>query len=1380
MKKLSINISVLVFLFTFLLIINNHNSYLLCQTKNLRFDHLSIKDGLPDDGLQCIIQDHLGFLWIGTRNGLSKYDGYNFVNYYYNDKDTNSITGRNVRYIMEDSQGDIWVGTFSGLSIFIRDENRFVNYRHDKNNQNSLSNNSLRKIYEDTKKNIWIGTLGGGLNFINKKSLLNKKSRLEFQTIKLDKPVEKTEYILDIKEDSKNIIWVATRNGLLKISDENIELIQPVKGTEYNQKNHFLCLELDHNGIIWIGTYGNGIARFDKMTNKFVFYCYDNLPFRNYSPNNIMSLLLDSRGNLWAGPKGGDDAGLFLFNRKTKKYTRFLHDPLNPYSISKDNAYIRSIIEDNNGNIWFTTHEGKINIINQQKNIFRYYRKFLKTKKEITFSIQTRMIEGQNGRIWFAAINGLFEFFPNKNNFLKIEVQDQNNEQSLNDKCRGVIEDKEGNLWTAGHNVKLRRYNPNSRILTNFNKIISLSNPNVHCILEDNDGTIWLGTWKGGLDKYNPSTNEIINYKNIPDDTTSISNNVILKLCKDSSNTIWISTNDCMLNKLNKNIGKFKRISLPLNVGYICRFFVDSKNRLWAGTNIGGILLFNTKDDSYKRINTNHGLPSNNYVTGFSEDHNGNIYCCTGSYLIKFNPNAVLEKYYDIATEDEVLHTTYYTKKTQEIFVISDKGFYRFFPDSLKPNLIPPKMVLTNLDVMNQPMKVGKDSPLKTHINVAKNIVLDFWQNDISIQYAAIHYINPSENKYKYKLENFDDQWRNAGKNRVATYTNLSHGEYTFKVLGSNSDGIWSTEPATLAITILPPWWLTWGAYLIYALIFITILSFLYFLQKRRLRIIHELEMKEFETEKLKEVDEIKSKFFANISHEFRTPLTLIKGPVERLIENKKVDDPQKIYRMIKRNSERLLNLINELLDLSKLESGKMKLSAQKGDIVSFTKAIVMSFESLAEKKEIQINISSSNDLIELYFDKEKMQKIISNLLSNAFKFTQEGGKITVGIKEESNEQRVQIKISDNGIGIPQKELPKIFDRFYQAVHSNSDGYEGTGIGLSLTKELVDIHYGGISVESEERNLSAGKTGGTTFTLWFPLGKEHLKEEELIYIDYETIPKEELICEKTDTSISAGEDKPQLLIVEDNKDIRDFIISIIENKYRIVEAENGEEGLNRALEQIPDLIISDIMMPKLSGDKMCERLKKDQITCHIPIILLTAKSSGEDRINGLETGADDYLIKPFNEKELLVRINNLIVQRRNLREKYLREAEIHPTEVAVTSLDKKFIERMIKIVEENISNTKFNVEQLAAELFISRTQVYRKFISVLGEKPNEFIRKYRIKRAAELIRKKYDSVTQIAYEVGFNDLSYFAKCFKKIYKKTPHEFEKNHLNHKQK
>jgi signal transduction histidine kinase/DNA-binding response OmpR family regulator/ligand-binding sensor domain-containing protein len=1371
MKRKSVNRTLLLFSLIICQALFEFNSVVICQPSNLRFDYFSIKDGLPDNGLRAVLQDHLGFLWIGTRNGLSKYDGYEFKNYSLLKEGSDDRIRNRIRFLIEDSKGDIWVAlSTGGLAIFLRNEERFEFYFHEENNPNSLGDKGISTMLEDSKGNIWIGSWGDGLKFIDKQFILNKNSLLEFQHVEIIHKVEGINQVNDIYEDSENNLWVCTNNGLLCLSDSLNRLIQPVKTKFLNKKNFFICIEQDANGIFWIGTRGNGIAKYDKVLNEFEYFPYNEEIYKPNSLNNIHSILIDSKDNLWAGAFAGINTGLFLFNKATKQYRRFINDPSDPNSIS-EGSVVHSIIEDDVGNIWNTQGEGKLNKINPQKNLFQYYRDYKIDNDQIKFYRYTRMLIARDGKIWFASKNGLFEYLPKEDLFIKMKDKNESEECSIEGKCWSITEDSKGNLWTiiGEYRDKLINFNPDNKEVDCFEQIKKAGSfLNTYYTLEDENGMFWIATRGNGLDKWNPETNEIINFSYNPDNISSISNNFILRVCEDSTNSIWIATYnmnlDLYLNKINKETNHVKRIVVPRDIGYPHNLFVDSENRLWVGTTTGGILLFNTQDDSFTRITTEHGLPSNNFVTGFSEDHNGNIYGCTGSFIIKFNQDAEFGRSYEIAADDEVLYHTYYVKDTKEIYVISDRGFYRFFPDSLKLNPIPPRMVLTDMRIMDETIKVEPNSPLKSHINVAKNIVLQHWQNDFSIQYAAIHHINPSENKYKYILENYDTHWREAGKNRVAAYTNLSHGDYNFKVLGSNSDGVWATEPASLSIIILPPWWLTWWAYLVYVIIFIGTLSYLYYLQRKRLKVIHSLEMKEFETVKLREVDQMKSKFFANISHEFRTPLTLIKGPIERLLGNEKVDDPKKIYSMIKRNSEKLLNLINELLDLSKLESGKMKLSEQKGDIVSFTKAISMSFESLAQKKEIQLSISSSKDLIKLYFDKEKMQKILGNLLSNAFKFTQERGKITVKVAEDVYEQKVIITVADNGMGIPKEALPKIFDRFYQVENSKTDGNQGTGIGLSLTKELIEMHSGTIDVTSE-----FGK--GTTLIIKLPIGPEHLQDDEIIYEDiYEPTKDIEYENEKSVKS-SLGKEKPLVLVVEDNIDVQNFIKEIIEEKYRFVDADDGKEGYEKALEDMPDLIISDIMMPKIPGDQMCERLKKNQITSHIPIILLTAKASGEDKISGLKIGADDYLIKPFDEKELLARINNLIAQRRNLREKYLREAEIHPIEVAVTSVDKKFIEKVIKLIEQNLSQSEFSIEQFAEELAMSRAQLYRKFASILGEKPNEFVRKYRIKRAAELIKQNFGNIAQVAYEVGFNNLSYFSKCFKTFYKISPHEYQ---------
>ncbi len=1365
MNRFTLNRTYQLFCFSILLIFII-NSTIFSQSTNIRFQHLSVESGMAGDRFNCLVQDRLGFIWFGTSNGISKYDGYNFENYVREEADSTGLIGINIRSIMEDSEGDIWAGTYYGISILLRDENRFVSYEYDKDDITSLSNNWVQKMFQDSNGNVWIGTRGGGLNFIEKTSFLNKRKKLIFQRINLPNYVEGTENVSEIFEDSKGLIWVCTTNGLLKISGKDLELIQAVESNNYNNKNYFLSIVEDNAGYFWIGTQGNGIILFNPESHEFNFINDTEQREENYSSSNIRSLLIDKNGNLWAGSNDDQDGGLYLYDRTTNKYSKFFHNPLNPHSISKEYGPIRAIVQDNFENIWIPIHHGKVNIIFPH-NQFHYHRNYNIDKNSILFSKKTKIMESKDGRIWFGAENGLFEYMPAEDGFKKIIAVDKIENCSSEQRCQTLIEDLIGNIWLAGMNTELRKYNPQNGSLMCFESSSDMHMNNVSSFISDKSGIIWLGSYGSGLTKYNSFTEQVTKYKHIYTDTTTISSNYIITICEDSSNSIWISTGDQWLNKLDKKTGTVKRIKFSESHGHFSNLFVDSKNRLWTGTSFKGIYLFDTKNDDYKAINKSHGLPSNLNLTGFSEDYNGNIYCCTGRYLIKFNQSGEFEGSYAIGTEDEYLHQTYSTKITKQIFVISNKGFYHFSIDSLKPNMIPPKMVLTDIKFKDKSIEVGKNSPLKKHINVAQEIELEYWQNDLTIQFAGINFNNQNDNRYKYILENYDNDWREAGVSREATYTNLEYGKYLFKAIGSNSSGKWANEAATLSIMIYPPWWVTWWAYLIYTVIFVIVLSVVFLLQKKRIQTINRIEIKEFEAQKLREIDQMKSKFFENISHEFRTPLTLIKGPIERLLNNENVDDPKKIYKMIKRNSDKLFNLINELLDLSKLETGNLKLNAHKTDIVVITKDIVMSFESLAQKKGIELTINSSNDIIEFHFDKEKIQKILNNLLSNSFKFTPYGGKISVALENNIEEKTVLIKVIDTGIGISNHELPKIFDRFYQATHTITKGVEGTGIGLSLTKELVELHHGKISVQSE-----MGK--GSVFIVELPLGKEHLSDKELVHENIVAEQEEEL----HDTFDLAIEENslPLVLIVEDNNDLREFIKTILKKDYRLIEARNGKEGYQNSLTHMPDLIISDVMMPILDGDAMCKKLKSDQITAHIPVILLTAKSTSDDRINGLEVGADDYLVKPFNEKELLIRISNLITQRRVLREKYLREAEVHPSDIAVTSVDKAFINKVMEIVEKNLADRKFSVEQMASDMAMSRTQLYRKFVQILGEKPSDFIKKYRIRRAADLIEQRFGNITDVAYEVGFDSISYFSKCFKQIYNQSPHSYEKNFVN----
>ncbi|MBV6422133.1 MAG: Sensor histidine kinase RcsC [Ignavibacteriaceae bacterium] len=753
-----------------------------------------------------------------------------------------------------------------------------------------------------------------------------------------------------------------------------------------------------------------------------------------------------------------------------------------------------------------------------------------------------------------------------------------------------------------------------------------------------------------------------------------------------------------------------------------------------------------------------------------------------------------------------------------EFFIIESllfsktQSLIRFNPDSLRNNEFIAPIVITDFRLFEKSHSFGKE------------IQLPYNENYISFEFAALSFINPEKNQYSYKMEGVDKDWINSGSRRYASYPNLDPGEYVFRVKGSNNEGVWNEEGTSLAIIISPPWWKTWWAYSSYALIFAFTLYGIRRYEMNRLKMKDKIKLDEAVLKEKEETDKMKSSFFANISHEFRTPLTLILGPAEKIYSNTS-DNHIKDADIIRRNSRRLLQLINQLLDLSKLEAGKLKLEASKGNIVSFVKGVALSFESLAESKDISLKINSEKDFIEMYFDKEKMMKILTNILSNAFKFTPEEGNIIVSVKEchaepalpsgrlvsasyskleipkqVRDDNVVEIKIRDTGIGIPHEEIPKLFDRFYQVDSSHTREYEGTGIGLALTKELVELHNGRISVESEKGSY-------TEFTLQFPLGKNNLKDEEIIEermaesgvilspdkVGTKNLPGEVLnknqrinsshqnVGQASSVSSRApqndnevNEDKTIILVVEDNYDMRQYIRESLNGNYLIEEAVNGEQGVRKAEKIIPDLIISDMMMPKMDGNELVRILKNDEKTSHIPIILLTAKAGQENKLEGLETGADDYLTKPFDIKELQVRIKNLITIRQKLQDKFSkigsRTSEIN--EKKLSSIDEKFMFRVGEVIEKHISEEEFDIEEFCKEVAMSRSHLHKKLKALTGKSASLYVRSVKMVKAKKMIEDQSGNISEIAYSLGFSSPAYFTRCFKEEFGYPPSEVNK--------
>ncbi|MCW9094366.1 MAG: ATP-binding protein [Ignavibacteriaceae bacterium] len=1256
-------------------------------------------------------------------------------------------SSKNANFILsiyEDKSGVLWIGTnHGGLNKFDRETGQFTCYKNIPGDSTSLSYNKVWSIYEDSKGNLWVGTSHGELNKFDR---INQKFTRYLHNPR-DPESLSNNWITGICEDKSGNIWLSTFGGGLNKLNYKDDNHQPVFARFKHNPNNPASLSgndvafmyKDENDIIWLAA--DGLNRTissvdDNSSPSFISYKHDTNDPTSLISNIIQEIYQDNSGLLWIG-----GIELNIYNTKQKQFRHYKHEPDYPSSLSSND--VAAVYEDKDGVIWIGTWDGGLNKWDRAKNKFTHYKHIPNDPTSLSTNSVTGIYEDRYGILWLGTSNsGLIKYDRKTERFYKYRNDPLDPRSISGNAMENITEDKSGTLWVGTLDNGLNKFDRKSESFTHYNynpdnlKLLS-SNLNSSIYLVDRSGILWINTKAGGLIAYDSQKDEFVHYKYNPNNPNSLSNNNVTTVYEDKSGIFWIGTADGGLNKLNKENGQFKH--------------------------------FKIKD----------GLPSN-HIRGILEDDSGNLWIGTNNGLSKFNPLKETFRNYDIEDGLPSLGLIAGCKsKTGEFIFHGVNGFIIFHPDSIKDNAHIPPVYITGFHLFNKPVPIGYDSLskriiLSKSITESKEIELNYSENVFSFEFAALDYHAPLKNRYAYIMEGFDKDWTYTDAIRnLATYTNLDPGEYIFRVKGSNNDGYWNEAGTSLKIIILPPWWQTNLAYTIYFILIGSIIYFTWKAQLKRVKNKHEYEMSRFEAQKLHEVDEIKSRFFTNISHEFRTPLTLILGPVKQVMERIKDEKNKDELGIAHKNANKLLGLVNQLLDISKLESGNMKLRTSPINYISLLKALTLSFASYAERKRITLKFNSTEDELIVYIDKDKIEKIITNILSNAFKFTPEGGRIEVTLGKD--DKYVNTIISDTGIGIPGVKMSKIFDRFYQVDGSYTREQEGTGIGLALTKELVDLHRGKIEVESEESK-------GTTFTISIPLGKEHLKPEEIgekekEYTGDKLIPepedditrKEE---HKIDIELFEKETLPLLLIVEDNSDVRKYIKDNLTKEFRTLEAVDGEDGWNKSIEQIPDLIVSDVMMPKMDGFKLCEKLKTDERTSHIPVILLTAKAAKEDKLAGYETGADEYLMKPFEPDELRVRIKNLILQRKRLHEHFQKKGMFEFEQTNITSIDKKFIQKVIGVIKDNISNEGFNVEMLTEKMVVSRSLLNKKVVSLTGEPPKDLIKRIRLTKAVELIEKKFGNLSEIALEVGFDNPAYFSECFKKQFGVPPSQYQR--------
>ncbi len=1295
-------------------------------------------NGLHDRSVMDIIKDTRGYLWMATSNGVFRFDGYRFVPYVTDEKDMATLSSNFAMCLAESSDGYLWIGTLTaGLNRLSLKTN--VMTRLDEK-RDSLLGKVINSLATDRDGNVWIGSNG-----IHK---------------------------YDAKTGSfKHFFHDASDGTSLK-------------------DNSVLKVFVDHQGDVWVGYAGEGFSRYDEKNNRFIHYT-NHHPDKtiDYRSNVVRDIGEDLDGNIWLATYGG----LLRLVPATRALTHWTVDEKDPDGGLGNNS-LWSVTPNKDGRIYIASWGGGVRVYNTQRDEFENE---LFSNRSLfalpTNALRTLFLENEH-KLWVGTNNAGALQVSLVPSMQLIARPDPKAELNF-----GIFDGDGYYLAFANYGImitdSLLREKQTIRFGTAKNEI-----PAVRCNFIHTDGfeTFWIAT-DNGLYRYNKRTRAILAFRNDPEDPKTLSHNYVYTVMKDSRGRIWAGTN-WGLDMLSEGQDSFVRLGKLMKESKNVNRILESDSGLWLGTTTTGVMFMDLERNtirSYGHDPADDSTLSSNFIRGLFADKKHRLWIATQGGLNLLHPKTGkfshewkgLGSRADIGfkamPDREVIleaPDAHYRFKDQAGEVVFEKvkspvaltlssiivGDNLFITSGQTIGVIPyrslpvfdeiPRVAVTAVGTdLNDEGLLGHEVVNSESLSKGK-ITLDYQQDLLWFEFSVLDFHHPASSRYMYKLEGFDEDWVHSGARRFVTYTNLSPGHYTFRVRGANAYGNWNEQGAAFGVTVLPPPWRTWWAYTLYA----AVLIYLLWLGRRdiirRERIKTRMALDQQEKETLRELDHLKTNFFSNITHEFRTPLTLIQGPAASLLAQEKNEDARRMIRLIQKNSERLLKLINQLLDLAKLDAHEMKLSIKAVNLEELLTVIIAQFHSLAQSKRIDYRVTLAPGLPTVNCDVEKLEAISSNLLSNAIKFTPEGKNVSIEALYANG--TLTLQIIDGGPGIPQDKLTNIFDRFYRIEHEGMVHTEGTGIGLALVKEYTELMKGVIRVES-----TLGQ--GTRFEIQLPLA-----ETSIPVMHPRT--NNDTVEEKAISAVneeSEDETLPLVLLVEDHGDIRSFIMGCLGKRYRYAEATNGAQGIELAIEHVPDLIISDWMMPGMDGIEMCRRIKSDLRTDHIPFIMLTAKASADSRLEGLRTGADDYLMKPFNSEELVLKVNNQLTLRENMRAHLRRLQFAEPTPAATAeSPEEKFLAAARKYIESRLDDESLSVEDLAAELAMSRTQIYRKMIALTGLTPSSFMRKLRLGRAATLLSSGAGNISEVAYQTGYSSLSHFSKAFKEEFGLAPSDY----------
>lgn len=1342
-----------------LILVTAGSHFLSAQPAQYRFNTIGLNQGLSNNRITAIIKDQQGFLWFGTADGLNRFDGYTFKVFLHKERDSTTINDNFIDKIVSGPLQSLWAYTPKGWNKYDPQTEKFISRPKQFLHSIGVPHEWFSSIVPDKQGNYWFIFPHDGIYRYNatsgKTDLFNDKQGAH--------PLYSSN-VTALSFDKDGNYWVAYEEGVIeKRNFQNNQLIRRNKSLQSvargNGQQFRLFVDKENDVWLYVANQKHGVWWYRQAADSMV-AINSNASKLRLNNDIVNGIIQDDRGHIWVAT---DHGGINLINKKNGTIN-YLYSNTGGNSNNFENA-INAIYKDELGTIWMGTFKTGINYFNENKSSFLLFQHDASNGKSLPFNDVNCFAEDKKGNLWIGTNGGgLLYFNRTTNTYQKFLNNPANNNSLSNNVISSLYVDKENKLWIGTYFGGLNCFDGTNfiRYRHSDNDTFSISDDSIWEIFEDSQGRLWIGTLTNGLQLFNRQQHKFYSYRT--QHAYTLSTNSIIE---DKHGNIWAggSAGIELYNKQAKQIRQFtydENIPNSLSNTTVLDILEDSSGLIWIGTR-DGLNLYNPQLDQFTRFRTEDGLPHNT-ILRILKDHHQNLWLSTPNGLcnvsITRNGKEMVPQFRNYDETDGLQGRVFnddaaFVTKAGELVFGGSNGFNIFFPPTPVAKTIHPALVFTDLQLFNNSVQVGKQYGgrviLSETIAATKELVLRHDQNAFAIEFAALQFVDAGKIKYMYQLKGFNDAWITTdGNNRKISFTGLNPGTYTLSVRARNENGVWMPGSATLQIRILPPFWRSPLAYCLYALVIIGALLFGRYRIIRRTKLKFKKEQEELEIRRNQELNNMKIHFFTNVSHEFKTPLALIISPIEKLMQQQHPENDNKQFRLIHRNARRLLNMVNELLDFRKLELSELTLNKKPADIFQFCKEVFDSFSDMAERKNIHFTYHADQADLVMAFDADKLERILFNLLSNAFKFTPEGGSVSLQVSQDTQEYII-IKVSDTGIGIPANKLDKIFERFFQNEMPTSILNQGSGIGLSICREFVRMHGGSIHAESIQGE-------GSEFIVKLPV---QLPEDITV-----NTPVSAPVTNKRNSPASKT-----ILLVEDNEDYRFYIKDNLKDYFTVIEASNGKEGWQKALSEHPDLIISDINMPEMSGIELCQKIRNDKRTSFIPFILLTVLGSEISQLKGLDTGASDYITKPFNIELLISKIRNLLAQQDKFRETYQKQVTVAATEITPVSTDTDFVQRALALVEKNMSNPDFSVEELSRELLLGRPTLYKKLFSLTGQTPIEFIRTIRLQRAKQMLETEKWTIAEIAYEVGFNDPKYFTKVFRESFQLTPSAYQ---------